>query len=338
MKRKLTKLAKLVFFLIGGLMLVALVEKIGLDTIVSNIVAIKWMFIPVLIISGSWYVLYTGAWMQFLKRLSDGIRFWDLFRIKIAGEAVNTLTPVNFIGGDPLRIYLLKRNFPVAEGAASVVVDRTLHSAATLIVILLGIIVSFLTFHHLPANIKYGVPIALIVSMGFILFVLAHQRRGFFGLMLNLCKRIGIKKEFSEKTINRFTELDSHIIDFYRANHRGFLIALLYHITGRLLGIAEIYVIGKAASGEFTFFAALVLTALAPMVNAVFAFIPGALGVLEGAYSGVLYLMNLDPSIGIAIQVAKRIRSLFWILLGLFFLGAHNRKRIWEEQSLIEEV
>ncbi len=338
MKKKLSFMLRGVSLVIGAILLVFIVRKIGVDTIVANIRTIGWRFIPILTIGLCWYMLYTEAWMQFLHRLRDGIRFWELFRIKIAGEAVNTLTPANFIGGDPMRIYLLRKNFPVSEGAASVVVDRTLHSAAILIVVILGISVAFLTFDELSANITYGVPIALVVSAAFLTFILIHQRRGLFGLLLNACRRIGIKREFSEKTVKRFTELDTHIVDFYNESHRGFLIALACHIVGRLLGVIEIYAVGRICSDDFTLFAALMLTALAPVINAVFTFVPGAIGVMEGAYSGTLYLLHLDPSIGITIQIAKRMRAAFWIMLGLLFLGAHDRKRVWEEEELIEQV
>lgn len=338
MTKKISKALRVVFILVGAVLLVALVRTIGIQTIVDNIAALGWRFIPILFLSFCWYALYTTGWMQFLNRLGDGIGFWELFRIKITGEAVNTMTPANFIGGDPMRIYLLRKNFPLSEGAASVVVDRTLASAATIAVVVLGVVVGFLTLDHLPANLKYGVPIAAIVCIGFIAFVLVHQRRGFFSLMLGICRRLGIRREFSEKTERRFRQLDAHIIDFYEANHRGFLVALGCHILGRLLGVIEVYAIGRAVDDEFTLFAALMLTALAPMVNVVFAFIPGAFGVMEGAYSGVLYLLHLNPAVGITIQIAKRLRAAFWIALGLFFLGAHDRKKVWEDAPVIEEV
>lgn len=338
MKKKIAKRLRYLFLIIGAVLLIVLVRKIGIETITQNMAALGWRFLPILCISLGWYLLNTFGWLQFLHRLSDGIGFWELFRIKVTGEAVNTLTPVNFIGGDPMRIYLLRKNFPVSEGAASVVVDRTLATTATIFVIVLGIIVGFVTFDRLTDNMKYGVPIAALVSIGFIAFILIHQRRGFFSLILNLCRSLGIKDDFSEKTVRRFTELDAHIIDFYEANHRGFLIALACHVGGRLLGVVEVYAIGHAVSDDFTLFAALMLTALAPMVNAVFAFIPGALGVMEGAFSGVLYLLHLNPAVGITIQIAKRLRAALWILLGLYFLGAHDRKKVWEEEPLIEEV
>ena len=325
------------FLIIGALLLIVLIRKIGVQSILDNISSLGLRLIPIFAISFLWYILYTFAWMQFLSRVGDGIPFWRLFRIKTAGEAVNTLTPANFLGGDPLRIHLLKKNFQTLEGAASVVVDRTLHSTATLLVVLIGIIVSFITFNRLPSNIKYGVPIVMVIAMIFMIFILVHQHKGFFSLLMGMCKRIGIKRTFSEKTIERFEELDSHIIDFYKENRRGFIIALLCHLMGRLLGIVEVYAIGRCVSDQFTFFAALILCAMTPMINAVFTFIPGAFGVMEGAYSGILYLLHFNPAIGITIQISKRLRSALWIILGLIFLGTHDRERAWKEE-LIEEV
>ncbi len=338
MTKALAKKLRTLFLLVGAVLFIVLIRKIGVAPILENIRALGWRLVPIFAIGLVWYTLYTEAWRQFLSRVGNGIGFWELFRIKIAGEAVNTLTPANFLGGDPLRIHLLKKNFATTEGAASVVVDRTLHSAATLIVIIFGITVAFIGFRRLPSNLRYGVPIVTIIAALFMTFVLIHQRKGFFSLLMTLSKRLGIKKEFSEKTIARFEELDSHMIDFYTADHKGFWIALGCHTAGRLLGIVEIYAIGRCVSDEFTLFASIVLCAMTPVINAVFTFVPGALGVMEGAYSGVLYLLHLDPAIGITIQISKRIRAAVWIVTGLIFLGTHNRKKAWRQEELIEEV
>lgn len=327
MNSSFAKKLRIVFLAIGGVLLAYLIHKIGLDTILSNIRAVGWWFIPIFCIGIVWYLLYTVAWRQFLSRLAGKISFWELFRIKITGEAANTLTPMNFLGGDPLRVYLLKKNFPATEGAASVVVDRTLYAIGTLTVITLGIIAAFMHFDDLPTNIQYGVPIIMIIAGAFMAFILIHQRKGLFSLLMSLCKRLHIKKSFSERTIERFEKLDAQIIKFYELSHRGFWLALACHIVGRMLGVVEVYAIGRVVSDEFTIFAALILTALAPIVNAVFAFVPGALGIMEGAYGGVLYLLHIDPSIGITIQIAKRLRATIWICIGLLFLGIGQRKK-----------
>ena len=338
MNSSLAKKLRLVFLAIGGVILAYLIHKIGIDTILTNIRHLGWWFVPIFCLGIIWYSLYTIAWRQFLRRLPGNISFWELFRIKITGEAANTLTPMNFLGGDPLRVYLLKKNFPATEGAASVVVDRTLYAVGTLTVIALGIIAAFLHFEKLPSNIKYGVPIVMIIAGAFMAFILIHQRKGLFSLLMSLCRRLHIKKSFSERTIERFEKLDAQIMEFYEFSHRGFWLALACHIGGRLLGIVEVYAIGRVVSDEFTFFAALILTALAPIVNAVFAFVPGALGIMEGAYGGVLYLLHIDPSIGITIQIAKRLRAAIWILIGLLFLGVGQREKALHTELVEKEL
>ncbi len=338
MSMRIAKKIRYVFLAVGAALLIFLIHKIGINTIFSNIRALGWWLVPIFCIGIGWYTLYTVAWRQFLDRLKGSVSLWELFRIKVTGEAVNTLTPMNFLGGDPLRVYLLKKNFATTEGAASVVVDRTLHSIAILTVILTGIIAAFLKFDKLPPNVQYGVPLVMLIAIAFMAFILIHQRKGFFSLVMTVCRRLHIKRTFSEKTIERFEKLDAQIVDFYELSHWGFWLALACHIGGRLLGVVEVYAIGRVVSDEFTLFAALMLTALAPIVNAVFAFVPGALGVMEGAYGGVLYLMHINPSIGITIQIAKRVRAAIWILIGLLFLGYGQREKAFHTELVEEEL
>ena len=134
---------KIVALLLGVTLLVWIVRKIGIEELLSGIRALGWrLFIPILIIFPC-YLLYTVSWQLFLKRFEHhSIPFWVLFRIKVAGEATNTLTPLNFAGGDPLRIWLLSKNFPTAIGGASVVVDRTLQMLAVVSLMFLGNVVA----------------------------------------------------------------------------------------------------------------------------------------------------------------------------------------------------
>ncbi len=338
MNTRFAKGIRYLFLGVGAVLLLLLIRKIGLDTIVANIRALGWWLVPLFSIGAVWYLLYTFAWWQLLGKLDGTIGIWELFRIKVSGESVNTLTPASFLGGDPLRVYLLKKRFSVTEGAASVVVDRTLHSIAILVVIMTGIVAAFLTLDQLPTNIQYGVPIVMFVAIAFMAFILVHQRKGMFSMVMTICRRLRIKRSFSARTIERFETLDAKIVSFYELSHRGFWIALGCHIVGRMLGVIEVYAIGRLCSDKFTLFAALMLTALAPLVNAVFAFVPGALGVMEGAYSGVLYLLHIDPSIGITIQIAKRLRSAFWITVGLCFLSYDQRKKAFRAELVEEEL
>lgn len=338
MKRiKKRYIVKIVFILAGLGIVIYLADKLGFESIVDNFRILGWRAVPLVFLAAIWYFSYTLAWDQFLKRLKGSISLWELFRAKIAGEAVNTTTPASFLGGDPVRIYILKKHFPVTESAASVVVDRTLHTMAVLTIVFIGIVAAFWRLPFLPLNMRYGLPIILVISSIFMGFVFTHQKRGLFSFLMYMLKKLHIKKSFSTKTISKLKELDHHIADFYISNPRGFCIALSLHFFGRVLGLLEIYIVGKIFYPEFTVYAAILLGALAPLIIFMFAFIPGALGVLEGAYSGILYMLNIPPEVGLSIQIFRRARALFWIMIGYIALGTHDRKKILHPE-VIENI
>lgn len=325
------RLLRLLFLCVGCALFAVLAQQIGWATIGAHLTRLRWWTVPIVALGVIWNIAYTLAWRRTLQRRPSVIHWFPLWRIKIAGEAVSALTPMNFLGGDPVRIYLLKRYYPWTEGAASVVVDRTIYSIAILLTVLVGATAAFWYIPDIPLNIRYGLPVVLTIAATFIGFVLAHQRRGLFGLCMNTVRQLRLRREFTRPTVERFEALDAVITDFYRRDRRGFWIVLGWHCLGRFLGIVEIYLIGTLADPRFGIVEALILAGLAPIINFCFTFIPGAIGVLEGAYTAALYLLHLPSAIGVTIQVVRRIRSLIWIGLGFVALGAADRRKLLKE-------
>lgn len=319
---------------LGITCLAGLIYSVGTDTIWHQIRALGWMSLGIFSIGVGWNLLYTLAWQIFLRDHGGDIPFWALFRIKLAGEAVNTVTPANFLGGDPVRIYLLKKYYRWTAGAASVVVDRTLHAMASIFAIIIGTSLAFWRLDTIPNNIKIGLPIILAIFILFVAFVFLHQRQGFFTFLMDLARAFHIKRSFAPATVKRFQELDADISKFYLHNAEGFWGALFLHFAGRVLGVVEIYLIAVVAYPEFTFIEAWILGAVAPIVNTIFTFIPGAIGVLEGASAGALVIMGIPGSVGITVQIVRRIRQGIWIALGFTAMNVQERKQLLEHPSI----
>lgn len=71
------------------------------------------------------YVIEAYGWRMVLGPSAQAVPFWRLLAIRTAGEVVNMTTPTAYLGGEPLKAYLLKSyNVPIAEGAASVEIGR----------------------------------------------------------------------------------------------------------------------------------------------------------------------------------------------------------------------
>jgi uncharacterized protein (TIRG00374 family) len=322
---------KVVAFLLGLFLLVWIIRKIGVEELLTGFRTLGWrLIIPIAIIFPC-YLAYTLSWQLFLKRFEHhSIPFWSLFRIKVAGEASNTLTPLNFAGGDPVRIWLLSKNFPVAIGGASVVVDRTLQILAVVSIIFLGNIAALFKM-TLPLYAKnlLGITATLLVLL--ILFVLFHQTRGLFEKLLNLVARLRIRR-FSEKTIGKIRELDQHIMEFYRKDRKLFIGCYLLHLFGRLFGMLELLVLARFLGVPMGPWEALFFAAVIPVTNMIGGIVPGTLGVLEGVVSSLFFALHWDPADGVVLQIARRLRSLFWILLGLLFIFLYKSKNSAERK------
>lgn len=315
------KTLRLIFLCVGVFILAGTVQKIGWASIQTQLLRLGWAFLPILSVGFFWTIAYTLAWKQIIKYQENNIPFAALFRAKIAGEAINTIQPANFLGGDPMRVYLLRKASNITCLAASVAVDRTVNSIAIVGVIFVGALIAFVTLHGLPPQVVFGAPIFLIVSSGLILFFLFHQHRGLFSSILRLAQKLRLFRHLAEKHLPHAQEVDEKVLKLYQQSPAAFWEGLFFHIVGRVLGIVEVYLIGKAITPEFSFLIALFLATLSPIINMAFTFIPGALGVMEGAYSAALYLLGLNPAIGFTIQIVKRIRSLLWVGLGLLFIS-----------------
>lgn len=77
-----------------------------------------------------------GAW-------ATNVPFWRVLAIRTAGEVVNMTTSTAYVGGEPLKAFLLKRQgVPIVEGLASVVTAKTTMTIAQSLFILSGIVVA----------------------------------------------------------------------------------------------------------------------------------------------------------------------------------------------------
>lgn len=322
---------RVLFLLLGAAFLWIVLQKIGLETLRGYLPQFRLLWIPLLLISSLWYLLYGLAWGQFIWKEGRSPSLLKLFRIKIVGEAANTLTPFNFVGGDPLRIYLLRNFLPMTQATATVVVDRTLQMMATLAVVLVGMVTAFVIIPGIPHFYRTWLPVVVGGISLFVFLFFLSQQRGFFATILGLIPtRLG---RFRSQLDRKAQGLDEKILQCYREDRWAFTRALGLHLAGRLLGVLEVYLVGRWFQSDFGIITALELTALAPMVNLLFVFVPGALGIMEGAFSGVLFLLGFDPSLGIAIQMAKRLRATFWISMGFLFFGVQERRALFSSEA-----
>ncbi len=313
------------FLAAGVALLIWLIQHVGAGLILDYLKKLGWNFIPFMAVSFLTYILFTFSWGTFLKGHRYTIKFWRLFMLKVTGEAVNTMNPLGFGGGDPVRILLMKKDIPMAESTASVVVDRTLTSIAMILFMIIGIFIAFWKF-QLPPSLQWGFPISLIFMGALTYYWYKRQHEGVFQFLVQCLTKLKLKKNWSPATLEKLKEIDRYISEFYTHHKKAFYLSFFLQFVCRILGVLEIYLAAYFLDTPFSFVGAYLLASVTVIINLIFVFIPGSVGVLESSYAGIFMLMGQNPAIGTSIGILRRIRVVFWSALGLYYIYHQDRR------------
>ena len=322
--RRVTRLT-IILLLLGAAVLVGLVIHIGPDALVQELHHLGFNVVWVLLASVVVYVLDAFGWRATLGRHAARIRFGRLFLTRMAGEAVNFTTPAAYLGGEPMKAYMLSRHgVPLIDGLASVVTAKTMMTLAQVLFILLGIGLGARLLNRSEDFLLTGALGLLLLGFGIGLFIVI-QRRGLFVGTLRLLERLKLNIPWLKKREHRLRDLDDAIWAFYARDRRGFFLSFLFFFAGWVAGALEVYLILYFLGLPVDVLTALSMEALAVFVKGGTAFIPGSVGGQEVGTVLLFVAFGFTQASGITFAILRRIREVFWIAVGLLALAAQNR-------------
>ena len=225
----------------------------------------------------------------------------DLFWIRLAGEAVNNVTPLLDIGGEPLKAHLVSKRFhlPLPNAVASTVVARTSIFISQAVFMLFGAVLSF-ELLALPTAHRARLVAALLVVCFLFVGFLALQRRG------------------------AFRRMNQEISRFYAQHGDRFWSAAALNGVSWVAGGVETYLFCRLVGLDLALLEAIVLEALLQLVRTGSFFIPMSLGAQEGGLAFFIHAMGYDPVAGVALSLLKRARQLLWTAAGFLVWGVYR--------------
>ncbi|MCH2665084.1 flippase-like domain-containing protein [bacterium] len=320
MKQSLTRI---LLWIVGLLLLGVLIQQVGVDQVREHIATLGWKIIPVLMIALSWHLSNTIAWQACFDRNDpDRPGFWSLLYTKLSSEAIGNVSPASHVGSEIAKTYMLRRRMSATKGLPSVVVNKTIEFISGLFFALSGTLLVFQAF-PIQQEIKTGLLAALGATSLAVLIAVVRQRQNTFGWFLNLMKSLGFT--FLEKRREKIEETDRNIAQFYRKNPRGFLVSFGFHSLSWFLGAYEVYYILGILGESLPFSTAYLLTALSVIINTAFFFVPSGVGVFEGGHVFLFHLLGLDAGIGLAVGLLRRVRKVFWVVVGFMMIFIASR-------------
>lgn len=312
---------KMALLLVGLAGFAFLLYKIDPSAVYEDLCRVKGWFFFILIPYGLVFALDTLGWRYAFHGWVHGLSFSSLFAARMAGEAINCLTPSGYMGGEPLKAYLLKRhNVSMVEGMASVIISRTVMALAQVVFILIGIILALSRFQAtgmlltiFSGTVLFGIPLMALVFIS--------QKKGMFTAFYNLLKRYGIRLRYLEERESQLKELDDNISNFYSTNRRGFFLCFIFYFLGWLAGAIEVYLILVALGVPIDPSGVFIIESLFVVARSLSSFIPGSLGGQEGGVVLIFLALQLTVQAGLSFCIIRRIREVLWVSAGLIILA-----------------
>jgi uncharacterized membrane protein YbhN (UPF0104 family) len=273
------------------------------------------------------YIVDAIGWrLAFLPPVAQ--RFVTFWRIRWIGEAVNNLIPSAYIGGEALKVYLLRqRGMDASAATTAAVISKSAQTLAQLLFICAAAGLFLRIAPEVPW-LRRSLAVVLgggLAAVGVLFWI---QSRGVFGSVRQLTAAVGWNPPWLESRRKRLEATDVQITRFYR-HHRGrFIASTSMYLTGWLLDATEIYLVAHLLGQPITPTQALVVEAFVGVAKVMGMWVPGAMGVQEGGILLIGRTAGLPESLCLAYAVLRRAREILFVGVGwiLFYLSRISPK------------
>lgn len=320
----------------GATLFILVFYLFNIAKVFSHMVEIGPLGVGVFLINVSLIMLIGGlSWQIILKAYGHHLPFKDVFLVKLIGFAISYLTPSMYIGGEPVRVYIMGKRYDLSltRIGATVVVDKFLELGAVLFYIFLGSIYT-LIYYTLPVQFFILLVIINIIFIGSLILLLVSfiYKTKPFSTFMGFFERFRPFKKPVDKALPFVLKLENDISLAFGKHRKSTLQAFFLN-----LAIGGCIFIKPAI---FFYFLRIIFTL--PQLSLLYALThllltlqltPGALGIFEWGEVGIFSLIGIQSEKALAYTLMVRIADLLVVIVATI-KGLHiGVKYLWEKRE-----
>ena len=286
-----------------------------------------WWFIPII---GMWLIVYTINTLSLYIILRDGsietkrISFFRLFKLTVSGFAINYITPFGLMGGEPYKIIELQPELGIQKSTSSVLLGTMMRVVAHFIFWMVSIPLLLFLVPVLSDSVEIGIFVTTGITFLLLLWAYRVYTRGGVNRALIISSRlpfIGKKiKAYRDGNQEKINQMDELISDLYKNRKRDFFLSLSFEFIARILVCVEVILMMQAIKQPITFGESVLIESLQSLISNLFFFMPMQMGAREGGFVIVYGILSIPIAYGVFVSLCKRIRELFWTLIGVVLI------------------
>jgi putative ABC transport system permease protein len=311
-------------------LLVFVIKKVGLQPLFDALIRIGFGFFFVVAISGMRHVLRTIAMSAAVPAEHRRFNFFQAFAARLGGEAISFLTFTGPLLGEATKVALLRRRVPLTYGVPALVVDNLIYNLSVVFFILSGACVMLFTYHLPPLVSDTLIAIAVIAALGILAAGLAARRRiMLLTWVIDQMARLRLSPKVILKRRQHIYHIESKVYDFYKHHPGVFFGMVACNLLAHVSSVLEVYVTLRLLGFTPHVAQAYIIESLTKVINFVFAFVPGTIGVYEGGTEIVLQTLGFVAATGVALALVRKAGTIVWTSIGLLILTWRTLPNAW---------
>jgi len=319
-----------VAFVLGALLLVYVIRKVGLQPIFSALSRVGFGFFFVVAINGMRHVLRTIAMSISVPPEHRRFTFMQAFAARLGGESMSFLTFAGPLLGEATKVALLRKRVPLVHGVPALVVDNLLYNLSVVLLIFGGACLMLFAYPVPPVAREMLILIALVAFLGLIAAAIATRRR--VTLLTNIIDslgRRGFRPRFLRTRRHHIYRVELTVYGFYKRRRAAFFSMIGLDLTSHATSVLEVYVTLMMLGFIPHIGAAYIIESLTKVINFAFAFVPATIGVYEGGTEIILKSLGFAAAAGVTLAIVRKAAIIFWTVIGVFIVTWRAVPNAW---------
>lgn len=278
------------------------------------------MIAGLVLLWGIIYLLHSITYKTIIGEDAGKIKPIRLYGICVAGFALNEVTPLGLVGGEPFRIMALKKAIGTHKATSATLTFSVLYAAGHILLWITGVII-YLVIGCPGETFTTVVLIVTLLLMTAACYVFFNHKNS--GIILPVLRRLAklplIKKPVGKLLADKkevLHEVDSGYVTF-RSDKDRFKNAIVCEYCARLLEGVEYFLILRYLGVKVSVFGGILILGMASLIGNLLFFVPMQAGTRESGMALAIDWLNIDPAIGAISGLLYRMRYIACILIGV---------------------
>lgn len=305
----------------GVAFLAYLIWKTGAAVLWRELRSLGWGVAIFILCEGVGEMFHTVGWRYCLSGPCRSVSWPLLFRIRMAGYAINYLTPTAAMGGEVTRAALLSAKHPGPGAVSSVLIEKVCFAFGHVLFVAIGSL--FLIWNiHLPRALWISMAISgTLVGCGVLTFMLLQK----YGKLGGLIRRVATHRRVGEKVRRaaaNITEVDDAMRAFYHERPLDLCLAVAWHLVGYSVGVFQTWYFFHLLGLDASLLMSAAIWCLGMWFDLLTFAVPMNVGSLEGSRIVAFKALGYTSLAALTYSVAFRSTQIFWSCVGLIFYAS----------------